>query len=58
MKASDIITELRKRIDLYGDCEVIFRDSDGDDDIDVLSVYHDEDTERTVISNQFDHFAE
>jgi hypothetical protein len=58
MKASDIIKELQKRIDIYGDCEVIFRDSDGDDDIDILSVYQDEEAERTVVSNQFDYFTD
>lgn len=58
MKASDIIKGLRKCIDIYGDCEVIFRDSDGDDDVDILSVYQADEAERTVVSNQFDHFAD
>ena len=58
MKASDIIKELQKHIDLYGDCEVIFRDSDGDNDIDILSVYQDDEAARTVVSNQFDYFTD
>lgn len=56
MKISDVIKELKERQELYGDTEVIFRDSDGDENIDVLSVYFDEDADRAVMSNAFDPF--
>ena len=53
MKASEIIKELQERIELYGDWNVIIRVSEcGDDgDLDVGSVYADDEAERLVISD-------
>lgn len=49
MKASEIIKELQKRIDLYGDCNVTFRTED--DDMVIGSVYFDEDADSIIISD-------
>lgn len=49
MKASDLIKELQERIEIYGDLEVVIRI--GDDDMDLLSVYGDEDAERIIVSD-------
>ena len=51
MKASDIIKALQERIEVFGDWEVIFRETDGDDDVDILSVYADDETKRIVVSD-------
>ena len=53
MKASEIVKELKERIKLYGDYDVIFRDVFDDCDMDTGAVYFDEDAERIVISNIF-----
>lgn len=50
MKASELIKELKERIFLYGDYEVLIRDDD-DQEIDAGSVYFDEDAERIIISS-------
>lgn len=49
MKASDLIKELQERIEIYGDLEVVIRIED--DDMDLLSVYGDEDAERIIVSD-------
>lgn len=49
MKISDVIKALKERKEMYGDTEVIFRESGGDEDVDVLSVYFDEDAGRAVV---------
>lgn len=49
MKASDLIKELQERIEIYGDLEVVIRIED--DDMDLLSVYGDEDSERIIVSD-------
>lgn len=49
MKASDLIKELQERIEIYGDLEVVMRS--GDDGMDLLSVYGDEDAERIIVSD-------
>lgn len=52
MKASAIIKKLEEQIKLYGDWNVIIR-IDDEDDIDVGSVYTDDESERIVISDFF-----
>ena len=52
MKASDLIKELQERIEIYGDLEVVIRIED--DDMDLLSVYGDEDSERIIVSDFLD----
>jgi len=49
MRANDLIRELQERIEIYGDLEVTIRIED--DDMDLLSVYGDEDAERIIVSN-------
>lgn len=49
MRAGDLIRELQESIETYGDLEVTIRIDD--DDIDLLSVYGDEDAERIIVSN-------
>lgn len=49
MRASHLIRELQERIEIYGDLEVTIRIED--DDMDLLSVYGDEDAERIIVSN-------
>ena len=49
MRASNLIKELQERIEIYGDLEVVIRIED--DDMDLLSVYGDEDAERIVVSD-------
>ena len=52
MKASEVIKELQERIEIFGDWPVIIRaDMDDDDDVDVLSVYADDEAARIVISD-------
>jgi hypothetical protein len=61
MLASELIKRLSKRLDLYGDVDVVFRDSDGDfidPGTDIGSVYYDDEDERIVISDQYDFFEE
>lgn len=48
MKASEIIKELQERVALYGDWNVQIRTED--DDIDVGSVYVDDEAERIIVS--------
>lgn len=52
MKASEIIRELAERIELYGDWNVVIR-IDDEDDIDVGSIYADDEAERIVVSDFF-----
>lgn len=54
MKASDIIKTFQERIEIFGDWEVIFREEGGDDDIDILSVYADDEAERIIVSDSPD----
>ena len=60
MKASEVIERLQRRIDMFGDWEVVFRDKDGefDPDVDIISVYVDDEAERIVVSDAFDPFDE
>lgn len=56
MKASELIKELQKRVDRYGDLEIIMRtncDGIDDEDFDVMSVYGDDDAGKIVISDDF-----
>lgn len=48
MKASELIKELQERIELYGDWGVQIRTED--DDVDVGSVYADDEAERIIVS--------
>jgi hypothetical protein len=54
MLISEVIKELQNRLELYGDAFVVYRDEDTDPDIDVNSVYYDEDTERCILSDAID----
>jgi hypothetical protein len=62
MKISEIIKQLRARMDCYGDVEVVFRDEgqayDSDTDASISTVYYDEDTDLAVVSNLMDPYAE
>lgn len=51
MKMSEVIAELQKRINLYGDSELVFRDYDDDYGANILSVYYDVDENVAVVSN-------
>ena len=53
MTISDVIKELQKRKELYGDMEVIFRAPYDDGDADITSVYVDEDVDRVVVSSDY-----
>lgn len=50
MKASEVIKELQKRIELYGDWEVVIRIDDYDD-IDLGLVYADDESEIIVVNS-------
>ena len=50
MKASEIIKELEERVKLYGDWNVVIR-IDDEDDINVGSIYADDETEVIVVSD-------
>jgi hypothetical protein len=54
MLISEVIKELQNRLELYGDAFVVYRDEDTDPDIDVNSVYYDEDAERCILSDAID----
>lgn len=56
MTISNVIKALKERKEMYCDAEVIFRNSDEDEDIAILSVYFDEDANRAIVSNAFDPF--
>lgn len=60
MKASELIERLQRRIDTFWDWDVVFRDEGGelDPDVDIISVYADEEAERVVVSDAFDPFEE
>jgi len=58
MKASELIKELQERIDVYGDSEVVFRDCNSGEDIDIISVYYDIDVDHVIVSNLVDVFTE
>jgi len=58
MKASNLIEMLQRRIDLYGDWNVQFREFGEDSDLDVNSVYADDEAERIIISDCYDSFGE
>lgn len=51
MRMSEVVLELQKRIDLYGDSELVFRDYDDDFGANILSVYYDVDESVGVVSN-------
>lgn len=56
MKASELIKELQDRIELYGDCQVIYRlgyqeDADQSDDLEIHSAYGDEDDNKIILSD-------
>lgn len=51
MKASELILALQERIDIYGDWNVIIRILDDDTDIDLMSVYGDDEAERIIVSD-------
>ena len=57
MKASDLIQELKRRIALYGDCEVQIRLEDDDTDYDLTVTYGDDEADRIIVSNQTDLFV-
>lgn len=58
MKTSELIRELQERIELYGDSEMMFYDSEGIEDFDINSVYYDDKTERIMVSNLIDMFRD
>lgn len=51
MKMSEVVLELQKRIDIYGDSELVFRDYDDDFGTNIMSVYYDDDENVCVVSN-------
>lgn len=51
MKTSELISALQERLDIYGDWNVIIRLSDDDADIDLMSVYVDDEVERIIVSD-------
>lgn len=51
MKMSEVVLELQKRINLYGDSELVFRDHDDDFGANIMSVYYDVDENVGVVSN-------
>ena len=56
MTASVLIKELQDRIELYGDCEVIYRlgyqeNADQGDDLEIHSAYGDEDANRICLTD-------
>lgn len=53
MTISDVIEELQKRKELYGDMEVISRAPYDGGDADITSVYVDEDVDRAVVSSDY-----
>lgn len=54
MKARDIIKSLQELTAIYGNWPVIIRaNADEDDDVDIGSVYADEEEEKFIISDMF-----
>lgn len=53
MKASELIEELQKRIEIYGDFPIVIRLSGEDEDIEFFVVYGDDEDERIVISDDY-----
>lgn len=51
MKMSEAALELQRRIELYGDSELVFRDYDDDFGTYIMSVYYDVDERVGVVSN-------
>lgn len=53
MQASELIKRLKRRIDLFGDWNVSFREygSDIDSDLNISVVYGDIDVEQIIVSN-------
>ena len=51
MLISELIEELKERLELYGDSRVIFRGYLSDDDIDIEAAYYDDDDDKMVLSD-------
>lgn len=54
MLISELIKELQERLEMYGDAQVVYREFDGDMDLDICSAYFDQDEEKMVVSDMFD----
>lgn len=53
MLISELITELQKRLELYGDSGVCFRDSEGDMDMDIMTAYYDQDDDKMILTDDY-----